>query len=150
MEEEPLSNNHGKWSRKKLETARSLPEAPRRHLGGIQEAPRMLPRDTQEAPRKLPGGSQEAPRRQPGQSRLQEATERGQGNFVLVFTISFCTISIYFWLLRGVFERPMILDAFLQAYILPGSRALSVSNQGPLYNTVKTPIAKASLGNIIV
>ena len=41
-----------------METARSLPEAPRRHPEGTQEAPRRLPRGTQEAPRRLPRGSQ--------------------------------------------------------------------------------------------
>ena len=54
-----MRKNHGKWSRK-LEKARSLPEAPRRHPGGIQEAPRMLPRSSQEAPGRLPEGPQEA------------------------------------------------------------------------------------------
>ena len=52
-----------------METARSLPEAPRRHPGGTQES--------QKAPRKLPRVTQEAPKRKPGHPRLQEAPERG-------------------------------------------------------------------------
>ena len=40
----------------------------------------------------------------------------------------------------------MILDTFLQAYIVRGSR--DVPRYQPLYKAVRTPIAKASLGNM--
>ena len=80
-----------------METARSLPEAPRRHPGGTQEAqkaPRRQPggtqwnpegsegtqeasrrpQEAQKTPRRHPGGTQEAPRRLP--RGTQEAPRR--------------------------------------------------------------------------
>ena len=81
MEGEPWKRKHWRHldSRKSLETARSLPEAPRRHPGGTQEAPQRLPRvtqDSQKAPRKLPEGSQKAPRRLPGGSQEAARTTK--------------------------------------------------------------------------
>ena len=138
MEEESLSKNHGKWSRKKLETARSLTEAPRRHPGGIQEAPRMLPRDTQEAPRKLPGGSQEAAR----------STKAPRGPWERVGNLYdlLCIKCVHLWLLRRIFECAMILDASLQAEMLPGSVNGAAAQTRPLSNTVRTPWDKSVWG----
>ena len=41
----------------------------------------------------------------------------------------------------------MILDAFLQAYIVRGSSDVPKTKQGPLYRTVRTPLA--SLGKFM-
>ena len=88
MEEESWRRNLGRVimeaSGRHLETARSLPEAPRRHPEGTQEAPRRHPRSTQEAPRRHPGNTQEAPRRHQGTRRhpgsTQEAPRKHPGS----------------------------------------------------------------------
>ena len=64
-------------------------------LGSSQEALRKLPRGSPDAPQRLPGGPQEAPKRQPRQPRLQEATERGYGHFVLVFSCFYARVPFF-------------------------------------------------------
>ena len=117
-------------SRKHLQTARNLPEAPRGHPGGTQEAPRRLrrhPGGTQEAAKRNPGGTQEAPRsleaprRQPGQPSLID------------FYKLLCNSCIYLWLLQKVFECAMILDAFYKHNCSPAAVNGATAQSRALY-----------------
>ena len=137
-----------------LSVSLSLYEAPRRHPRGSQEAKRLprgsqgAPRTPPEAPRRLPAGSQKAPRRLPGGSQeAAKATKapRGPwervGSFCIGFYYLFWRSCILLSLLRGVFERPMILDAFLQATIARGSTPDPAAQARALIQNRENPIS---------
>ena len=86
--------------------------------GGTQKAHRSHPGDTQDAPKRHPGGSQEAPRRLPGGSQVNQGSKRPLREvrvILYLFLLPFLQKFYLFMILRGGFERAMILDAFLQA-----------------------------------
>ena len=122
-----------------LSISLSLYEAPRRHPGGSQEAPKRLPG----LPRRLPEGSQEAPRTLPGgsQGHWERVGQLCMHFYMLLFKSSFLLS-----LLRGVFEGPMILDAFLHATIVRASTSYPPASARAPYSTVRTPTDKSVWG----